>query len=396
MLCQRGKRDTIWLLTACDPIEGQEACEPCNIIGVGEGMVQERNHRQKDQHCRRQDHGTGAQRRPTDAPAEQLHQHARQGNEYAYHGKTRLPDHIPLDLAQTAAVPPQQAPHQQDDGYIALCLIYFVTRAVQGVAGKQGRERDQERADIMRVQYWQSADAVAVDVKECTGREYQQQTEQACAQTLLARTHPQDTGALHRPGGGCPAPVKRQRYRECGEDHAQRQECLDQQSQRLRRALEECAGQGEIKETERQRRPRQAVLDIAHQRGLQQRGHNRHTEHQAAVDVTAQVRRLAQRVQHGDGDIHEEKQNQEWLGADKKFRAIGTITPERADHEGETEPDQVQHSPGAEPAQQQDAGIEQGVIAEQHDVIAGAGGGKNRREETAGDAEHRECQRRLA
>ncbi|MCY1287090.1 hypothetical protein D9M70_360760 [compost metagenome] len=129
---------------------------------------------------------------------------------------------------------------------------------------------------------------------------------------------------------------------------------------------------------------------MPHQRVLQAEADQRRAEQHGGVHVIAPPQREmllfvqpATGEQQADGDVHQEEQQQEWLGTGEQLRRVGTQPPGEADAEGADEADQVERTPGLEPGDGEDAGIEQGEVAEQRDMAATAGGRQDRRGEAA-------------
>ncbi len=138
------------------------------------------------------------------------------------------------------------------------------------------------------------------------------------------------------------------------------------------------------------------------QRVLQSKTCDGGTEQQRAIDVVALAGRPAQhgcsgfilgRVgelqqflpgeQQADGQIHQEKQNQERFGAPEQFGRVSLHAPGEADTEGAEKADQVEDAPSLEPGDGKNAGVEQSEIAEQRNMAALSGRGQNRRRKTA-------------
>ena len=114
------------------------------------------------------------------------------------------------------------------------------------------------------------------------------------------------------------------------------------------------------------------------QRKLQTEAHDRRAEQHRAVDVIALARRPVQQrlaiavrrgighvqqfapgEQQADGQVHQEEQNQERLGAPQQLRRVRTQAPGETDAEGADEADQVEQAPGLEPGDGENAGVEQ-------------------------------------
>ena len=154
-------------------------------------------------------------------------------------------------------------------------------------------------------------------------------------------------------------------------------------------------GEAHIQATHAQRGQRQRHAIVVQQAGLQRERGDRHAEHDGAIHVALEVRRLTQREQHGDEHIEEEEQDQERLGGRELRAVVLQYAPHRADQEGGDEAEQRQRSPCAEPRDADEAGVQDGVVREQRHVIALAGGDEQWRRKTTGCREHRERHRVL-
>ncbi|MNT02772.1 hypothetical protein D3C72_1372790 [compost metagenome] len=155
-------------------------------------------------------------------------------------------------------------------------------------------------------------------------------------------------------------------------------------------ACQQCIDRGQAQRTQGQRHR----LFVQHA-GLQREGDQRRAEHQAAVDQIATPGRLPARIQQRNQQIEGEEQQQERFGAGELGRVVLQHAPEGADAEGERETEQVQHTPRATPGDGENARVEHGVVAEQPDVVAAAGGQPQRRHEARQDAQHRQRARVL-
>ncbi|MCY1405292.1 hypothetical protein D9M71_205290 [compost metagenome] len=227
----------------------------------------------------------------------------------------------------------------------------------------------------------------------------QQQGKGPAQGPLLAQTEPEDPRAFHRPCRRRPARIEPQRYRQAGEDHAQGQAGFAQQQ---RAPNHQPTGKPHINDAQCQGTECSSEFQMLHQHQLQAETRQWRAEQQRAVDVVTLARRPAQQCfatavcgciahlhqsapgeQQTNGHVHQEKQNQKQLGAPQQFRRVGAQAPGESDAEGAGEADDIQQPPGLEPGDGEDTGVEQGKVAEQRDMAAGAGGGQDGRGESA-------------
>ncbi len=291
---------------------------------------------------------------------------------------------------QSVAGPPEQTPGKYRQGEARFERDEPLPVPVQLPARKQRAEADRQRTQEGTVDEGvQRLCVLEPGQKGAAGAELQQQTEPARKPAVLMDADPHQRRAFERPGRRRPVPAEGERNGETAEHHPQREERLGQQPHAGALPLPERARQRDIEGAERQRAERQPVLQVVDQRALQREARQRHTEHQAAVDVAFQLRRLALREQHRDRGVEQEEQYEEGFSRVEILGPVAFVAPGRADHEREQEPDEVQFAPGLEPGDAEDAGVEQRIIGEQRDVIAAAAGQQDGRDETAGGAEHR-------
>jgi hypothetical protein len=118
-------------------------------------------------------------------------------------------------------------------------------------------------------------------------------------------------------------------------------------------------------------------------------------EPRLALRFVGRVEQYAAGEEQRDRDIHQEEQHQERLGAGEHGRLIGLKAPGETQDEGAGEADEVERPPRLEPGDGEDAGIEQGQIGEQRDMMLAAGRGQDRRRKTAGGAGHGQAERIL-
>ncbi|MNQ41587.1 hypothetical protein D3C85_552670 [compost metagenome] len=139
---------------------------------------------------------------------------------------------------------------------------------------------------------------------------------------------------------------------------------------------------------------------MADQRQLQAKADDGRAEQHGAVHRIGLARRPAQQLvallwrihslgqlapgeQQADAHVHQEEQHQERLGTGEQFGPVGAQAPGETDAEGADEADQVEQAPGLEPGDGEDAGVEQGEVAEQRHMVAAAAGREDGRSETA-------------
>jgi hypothetical protein len=115
----------------------------------------------------------------------------------------------------------------------------------------------------------------------------------------------------------------------------------------------------------------------------------------SAVDVVLERDRALTGEKDRDDEVHGEEEQQEGLGAREQLRPVVVRPPERADAEGESEAEDVEHAPGLDPGDGEDAGVQHPVVRKQHHVAAATGGGEDRREEAAAHRDDRERERVL-
>ena len=223
----------------------------------------------------------------------------------------------------------------------------------------------------------------------------QQRAEQSRQPPFLAHAEPQQTCAFDRPHRSCRARVESERDREAREDHAERSECFDEQPERLATRGVQTPAEQQIERAERERTPREPVLDARDHGRMQRECDDWQAEHERARDVALQIRRLAHAVQNRDGDIHQEEQDQERIGREQVVVLVRVRAPQAGDREREHEAQYVQDPPGPEPRDGEHTQIQDCVVAEQRDVVAAARRNQDRREEAAGGADDRERQRVL-
>ena len=88
--------------------------------------------------------------------------------------------------------------------------------------------------------------------------------------------------------------------------------------------------------------------------------------------VSAVFRQLAAGKQIGDEGVEQPVVNQERLGSGEMLRRIALHAPQRGDGESSGKTRQVQRPPCLKPSNRRYAGIEQGKVGKQHQIIAAA------------------------
>jgi hypothetical protein len=155
---------------------------------------------------------------------------------------------------------------------------------------------------------------------------------------MLTQTEPENPRTFHRPRRRRPARIQPQRNRQTGENHSERQTGFTQQH---RATAHQYFGQSHVDHAECQRTERSGKFQMLHQRELQTEADDRRAEQHGAVDVVALARRpvqqrlaiaLCRRIRHvaqlapgkqqADGEVHQEEQNQERLGAPQQLWRI--------------------------------------------------------------------------
>ena len=230
--------------------------------------------------------------------------------------------------------------------------------------------------------------------------ELQQQGKAPGQATALAQGQPVDASPLHRPGCGSPACIQAQGNGQAGEHHAQGQAGFHQQLHPRAQAPNQKPRQQQIEQAQAQGTKGRGKLDMTDQGELQAKAHQRRAEQHRGVDIIALARRPAQHVapsfrrilgahqlapgkQQADGHVHQEEQQQKRLGAPQQLRGVGAQAPGKADAEGADKADQIEQTPGLEPGDGKDTGVEQGEVAEQRHMVATAGRGQDRRGKAA-------------
>ena len=284
----------------------------------------------------------------------------------------------------------------------------FRRRATQLPEAEQRRRTEHQRAQRRTLQQRRLTRAHAIQVGQ-RRTALQQQGEEPRQAALLVQAEPVDAGALDGPGGRGPARVQAERNGQGAEDHPQRQADFHQQAGASGRSMAaQHPRQDHVEEAQGQGAEGHAEVDVADHRALQAEPHQWRAEQHGGVDVVGLSRRPAQQFaalgrrlrglqqlaageEQADPDVHQEEQGQERLGAGEQLRCIGAQSPGEADAEGADEADQVERPPGAEPGDGEDAGVEQGEVAEQRYMVAAAGGGQDRRGEAAERRHHRQA-----
>ena len=266
---------------------------------------------------------------------------------------------------------------------------------------EQQRRAEHQRTERRTVEHG-IATTLQTAKKGQPGRCLQEQGKGPCQAPLLAKTKPENTSALHSPGRRRPARIQAEGNGQGGENHPQRQTGFHQQQGATRHLGTQQPRQQQVKQAQPQSAEGRGELDMLDQPVLQAKANQRRAEEDGAVDIITLTRRPAQQLaataihrqargfqqlapgeQQADTDVHKKEQNQERLGAGQQLRLIGAQAPGKPDAEGADEADQVEQAPGLEPGNGEDAGIQQGKVAEQCHMVAAAGGGQDRRGKTA-------------
>src|SRR5580698_2588840 len=111
------------------------------------------------------------------------------------------------------------------------------------------------------------------------------------------------------------------------------------------------------------------------------------TDDERPVDIAAQLRRLPDREQDGDGNVEDEEQNQEGLGAIEQAAVVVEDTPYRADDERKGKAHEIQRTPRLVPGNHENAHVQYEVVAEQGHVTALPVRRENRRKKPTGYGE---------
>ena len=344
--------------------------------GAELGKGQYRHHREAAQHRQHQ--------RRSRPPAVRLRrQQGRQRHGRDHRIRSQRRRHVPGDLANDGARPPDQAPAVRRQ------RIATATRALQPPGTGKARDRNQQRAREHRIEQRLRIDGHTAEAhKEGHRRRKLQGCPTPARQPAPgAQAQPDQPGAFnceHRRRG---PRRERQRHRQGRETRGQQRVGLGQHGVRPAPLP---PGQNGIDRGQRQRTAGQLLPVALQQAGLQHEGHQRRAEQQTAINHPAPSRRLPARVQQRQRQIEGEKQQQKGLGAGELRGRVGQYAPGHADPPGEDPAQQVELAPGPQPGDGEDRRVEQRVVGEEHHVVAAAGRQPDRRHEAGEDAEH--CQ----
>jgi hypothetical protein len=322
-------------------------------------------HTQHDHHERGHRQRRIAREAPADSRVEPAERGARRGEEHERGLLAIRLRHVAIDLPERTADPPHDSPGEQNLGGDPFGLGEDGAVSIEVPGTEQTGDREDHAADEGAVRDERRA-GERTRIREEGGacEKLQEDAEDARGETSLSDAHPHDRGALERPRRGRPARVERERDREAAEDNAQRQEGFGQKTERLATAPEDDLRQHEIDRAERERAPRRAVLDLAHQSDLQSERHERDAKHERSIHVAFELGGAAVREQNRNCEIEGEEEGQERLRAREVLGPVEVQAPQSSDGEREREAHQVQDTPCLEPGDDQDAGVQHGVVAE--------------------------------
>jgi len=105
-------------------------------------------------------------------------------------------------------------------------------------------------------------------------------------------------------------------------------------------------------------------MPVVQHPGLIAKCRDRRPEDERPVNVTAQLRWLSEREENRDGNVEDEEQHQEGLGAGKQLAVVVQNAPGAADQERKGKTHKVQRPPGLVPRDSQNAGVQHSVVAE--------------------------------
>ncbi|MNN31168.1 hypothetical protein D3C81_1448440 [compost metagenome] len=238
---------------------------------------------------------------------------------------------------------------------------------------EQQRNAEHQRTQRSTVKQTALADAQLTEKRQ-RRPQLQQQGKRPSERSMLTQTEPENPRAFHCPCRRGPARIQPQRNGQTGENHPERQTGFTQQH---RAPAQQHLGQYHVDHAQRQCTECCCKFQMLHQRKLQTKANDRRSEQHRAVDVIALARRPVQQrfaiairrcighveqfaagEQQADGEVHQEEQDQERLGAPQQFRRIRTKAPGEADAKGADETNQVEQTPGFEPGDGKNAGVE--------------------------------------
>ena len=109
---------------------------------------------------------------------------------------------------------------------------------------------------------------------------------------------------------------------------------------------------------------------MLHQAGLQAEAHQRRAKHQCAVHGVAQTGGRVAGVQHGGGDVDQQKTDQKRLGTGVLVGQKFQRTPGASHHKRSHKTQHIEHPPGAAVGNEQNRQVQHGVVTEQGHVAA--------------------------
>ena len=200
----------------------------------------------------------------------------------------------------------------------------------QLIEAEQQRRAEHQRAQWSTIEQASFAD-IQLAEKRQRRTELQQQRKGPGERSMLTQAQPENPCALHRPCRRRPACIKAQRNRQAGENHP---ECQTGFAEQHRAPAHQHFGQAHVNHAQRQGTECGGELKMLDQRKLQPEAHDGRAEQHRSVNVIALARRPVQQrlaitvrrsvghieqftpgKQQADGEVHQEEQNQEWLGA---------------------------------------------------------------------------------
>ena len=241
-----------------------------------------------------------------------------------------------------------------------------------GVAGvesgdKQRREADGQGTEEDAVGEGEFGNALQGERhKEQCRYDVKRHTENPGVETFLPEADPDNGRGFQRPAGGGPVPVERIGNGECDENDAERQKGFGEEAHVP--LLPEQFCQQQVETTHEEGAERECVFDLSDQGVLKCKGRQRHAEYQCRVDETAKFEGLFVGKKDADPDIEEKEEDQERFGRIEKCALIAQKPPCGCDDEGEEKAGDVEDAPCAVPGDDDDAEIEQCVVAEQQEV----------------------------
>ncbi len=223
------------------------------------------------------------------------------------------------------------------------------------------------------------------------GTELQHVAGDARQHARLPQPDPDEGRAFERPGSGGPAGVERQRDRQRREEQRERRERRDEQGLGGVVPATDMLCGGHVDRAGDERRERGTVLEVRDEPDLQREGRERESEDERAVEGAFTAIGSVAGEERRDREVRDEERREEGLRRRPEVRPVEARAPRGADREREREAGEVQHAPRPARGDRDDPGVQDGVVAEQRDVIARAGRREHRREEAAGRPEDGEA-----